>query len=151
MIQWFCSIYECYMLYIYFFFPGTINRKTRWNGSQVWFISHIHLLKSPQKTFGKVEAHSKILGGWLGKTIVLSHSKQTNLHFYCQFNQLSTAWGIVLVRRTTLDTHHSPIVSHDALRCLNWHSAPFSHFLSHSPCNCYIRDWCSLAESVHRF
>lgn len=46
------------------------------------------------------------------------HIQSGSIRFlHCRWRELVTEWGFPSVWGATLDTHHSPVVSHDALQC----------------------------------
>lgn len=71
----------------------------RWNISWTWFISHVHLIESPQQTFKNWKAHSK------GNLKVAFIADQIQI-CYCQ---AARARGFRLEPLATLDAHHRPV------------------------------------------
>lgn len=79
-------------------------------------ISFIQLVKSHRKFLergGPIKIIWKVI-----TTFCLSYSKQTSLIFRCQFRQIATARGLVLMGGATLDTCHRPLAVRDARQYL---------------------------------
>lgn len=91
--------FECWQSYQ----DGTLHKS-------VGSISHIHAVKSWEKTFGKWEE-----ADW---TSLLSVSKWTYQTFYCQLKQLATAWGFFFY--LCKGRHYTLVAEPQCAAVFNW-------------------------------